>query len=341
MDKMSAIVVAAPGPPSALKLLRLPVPHPGPGAVRLKVAFVGLNLIDAMLRRERLDWLPVTYPFIPGAEHTGIVDEIGDGVHPAWLGRRVLSRLSFGGYAQYSIAPAAGLVRLDDRMSLKTGCAYRGASLTAWHALHSLGRIQPGESVLVHSAAGAIGIMAIQIALDQGARPIGLAGGPAKVQFGEQFGALVIDYLQPDWPERALAANGGRRFDVILDGNSGPSAERNYELVAPLGRIVFFGASAGRYPLPVAVERLVNNSCSVSGMTLRQIEGLTGAGAEQLIVAKIVEGQWKVPISEVRPLQDAAELHRLLEARALKGRVVMAVDQTLCDQDAECGPVSR
>jgi NADPH2:quinone reductase len=96
---MRAIVVEQPGPPEVLQWRELPRPEPGPGQVRLRVAFVGMNPVDALVRRERLDWMPVRYPFTPGLEHSGVVDAVGPDVDRAWLGRRVLSRVSFGGYA--------------------------------------------------------------------------------------------------------------------------------------------------------------------------------------------------------------------------------------------------
>ncbi len=329
MPEMTAVVVEAPGPPSALVTRRLPIPEPGRGGVRIKVAFVGLNPVDAMLRRERLAWMPVDYPFVPGAEHTGLVDAVGQDVDEAWLGRRVLSRLSFGGYAEYSVTSTRGLIELDDRMDLRTGCAYRGCSLTAWHALNSVARLQAGESVLIHSAAGAVGIMAAQLARNAGARVVGLAGGEAKARFGETFGVGIVDYRQAGWEQRALERNSGRPFDVILDGNGGAQAARNFDLIAPLGRIVFFGASAGAYPSPAPTEMLINKSFSVGGMSLRQVEALRGPEAERRIVQDLVDGRLRAPISMERPLADVAVLHQELENRQLMGRVVIAVGSDL------------
>ena len=215
-------------------------------------------------------------------------------------------------------------------MGLKVGCVYRGCSLTAWHALFSVARLQSGDSVLIHSAAGAIGIMASQLARNAGGRVLGLAGGEAKVSFVESFGGRAIDYRRAGWEERALEANSARPFDVILDGNGGSEAVRNVDLIAPLGRLVFFGASAGSYADPVpgrgADQQELQCRRHVAPGRWR---ALKGPDAERRIVEDLVEGRLKAPISTVRPLADVALLHAELENRALMGRVVIAVDPSL------------
>ena len=309
-----------------MQLRRVAVPEPGPGEARIAVAWVGMNPVDTMVRRERLDWMPVTYPLIAGLEHSGVVDAVGSGVSPNMLGQRVLSRSSFGGYADFSLAPAAALITLDDRIDLKTGCAYRGASFTAWHALHLCARVQRGDRVLVHSAAGAIGIMLLQIARDADAHPVGLAGGPDKLHFAEKLtGCPMVDYLQPDWPARARARNGEQSFDVIIDGNGGPNAAHNYELIAPLGRIIYIGATAGSYPEPVSIPTLIGGSFSVGGLTLTQVEADESGDVDRHIVNRIVAGDWRVPVSETVELEEVPELHRRLESRQVMGRAVIRV----------------
>lgn len=326
MSSMRAVVMAAHGPPEVLQMRQLPLPVPGPGQVRIRVAFAGMNPLDAVVRRAPLAWLPVKLPFTPGIEHTGIVDAVGPDVEAQWIGRRVLSRLGFGGYAEYSIAPVAGLLAVPQGMSLRDGCVYRGCTYTAWHALHKVGRLRAGERVLVHSAAGAVGCMAMQIARDAGCQAVGLCGGPDKAAWLREFGCDdVVDYLRADWPQQALQLTAGRGFDVILDGNGGPNAVHNIDLVARLGRIVYIGATAGAEPAPIPVATLILKSIAVAGMSLRQVEEPPGSAADQEIVAAILSGRWKLPISEVVPLAAVADLHRRLEARQLRGRAVIEV----------------
>jgi NADPH2:quinone reductase len=330
MSSMRAVVMDAHGPPEVLQMRQLPLPAPGPGQVRIRVAFAGMNPLDAAVRRAPLAWLPVRLPFTPGIEHTGIVDAVGPDVEAQWIGRRVLSRLGFGGYAEYSLAPVAGLLAVPQGMSLCDSCAYRGCTYTAWHALHKVGRLRAGERVLVHSAAGAVGCMAMQIARDAGCQAVGLCGGPDKVAWLRAFGCdEVIDYLRADWPQQALQLTAGRGFDVILDGNGGANAAHNIDLAARLGRIVYIGATAGADPAPIPVATLILKSIAVAGMSLRQVEEPPGSAADQEIVAAILSGRWKLPISEVVPLAAVADLHRRLEARQLRGRAVIEVSGEL------------
>jgi NADPH2:quinone reductase len=328
-DTMRAMVVDAPGGPEVLVARRLPIPEPGAGQLRIKVAYAGMNPLDAMVRRERLAWLPVAYPLVPGMEHTGVVDAVGEGVDPALVGRRVLSRQGFGGYAEYSVASAAAVIFLPDGISLEVGAAYRGCTSTAWYALHGAARVREGDRVLVHSAAGAVGAMALQIARDAGARVCGLAGGPAKQAFAAGIlsdpRGTVLDYLRDDWVEQARAFAGPDGFDVILDGNGGPNAARNLELIGVLGRLVYIGATAGAPAPAVPTPVLIARCFSVSGVDLRSAETKLGRVADTVINEAFLAGRWRAPLSEVVPLSAVADLHRRLEARELMGRVVIEV----------------
>jgi NADPH2:quinone reductase len=327
---MRAVVVDAPGPPAVLRLREVPVPEPKAGEARLKVAYVGLNPVDAMARAGTLDFLKVSFPFTPGLEHSGVIDAVGPGVSSDLIGRRVISRSSFGGYADYSVAPAAGLIPLDDRIDLKTGCVYRGCAYTAWHVLFLCARLQPREVCVVHSAAGAVGAMLVQIAKEHGATVVALAGGPAKLAYARSFGAdAAFDYTTPAWVEEVKAFTGGRGADVIVDGNGGPHFARNYAAVAPLGRIFCIGVVGGGLPDPVPFGLLVGKSISVGGMTLTQVEAAPGSDIDRRIVEAVVSGRWRVPLGETVPLERVADLHGKLEARALLGRGIVAVDSRL------------
>ena len=323
---MYAMVADVPGPPSVLQRKLIPVPQPGEGQALIKVAYVGMNPLDAMAREGKIDFLPITWPFIPGLEKTGVVVGVGAGVDAGLMGQRVIARLGFGGYADYALANAKLLLTLDPRIDLKTGCVYRGCSFTAWHGLYKAGRLKNGETVLVHSAAGAIGIMAMQIAKDAGCVVIGLCGGPEKVAYAKSFGAdHVFDYLEVDWPERVKAATHQKGCDVILDGNGGPNAEKNADLAAKLGRIVYIGATAGSYPATPPVPALIFKNIAVVGMNLAPIEDPPGSATDLAIIEAVVSGRWRVPISEVVPLENVAALHTRLAARQVMGRAVVQV----------------
>lgn len=327
---MRAMMASEPGAPEVLKLAEIPIPEPGPGQVRLKVAYTGMNPLDAMLRREKLVWLPTPWPFIPGLEHSGVVDAVGEGVEVDFLGRRVLSRLGFGGYADYSVVAAAGLVVIPNTMDMKTAATFRGCSSTAWYALHAAARVEAGDRVLIHSAAGAVGAMAMQIARDAGARVCGLAGGPAKVDFARSYlgdgDHDVIDYLQPTWVDQARAFAGEKGFDVIIDGNGGANAQSNWDLIGVLGRLIHVGATSGTPAPAVPPAVLIGKSFSVGGFELRSVEAKLGHIGDKPILDAIVGGQWRVPLSEVVPLEQVAALHARLENRQVMGRAVIEVN---------------
>ena len=324
---MRAIQMQAFGAPEAMEMCNVPVPIPGPGQARIKVAYVGMNPFDAMARSGKIDFMPITFPFTPGLEHTGIVDAVGDGVDETLLGKRVISRSNFGAYADYSIcSDASMLLKLDDRIGLRTGCVYRGCSFTAWHALYKAGRLQEGENCLLHSAAGPIGIMAAQIAKSDGCSVIGLAGGSDKVAYSKEYGADdVFDYTVDGWAETVRAATNGRFFDVIVDGNSGPNAAYNIDLLAPNGRLVYIGATAGAMPEPISVSTLIFKNISVVGMNLAPIEDPPGSKTDRTIIENVATGVWRVPISEEVELEDVANIHRRLECRQIRGRAVIRV----------------
>jgi NADPH:quinone reductase len=180
--------------------------------------------------------------------------------------------------------------------------------------------------VLVHSAGGAIGIMAMQIAKSAGCTVIGLCGGPAKAAYAKTFGPdFVFDYLQADWPAQVKAATKGRGVDVILDGNGGPNADKNVELAAPLSRIVYIGATAGSYPATPTVPTLIFKNIAVVGMNLAPIEDPPGSATDRTIIDAAATQAWRTPISEVVDLPQVADLHARLEARQVMGRAVIQV----------------
>lgn len=325
-ETMQAIQMDAFGGPEVMALAEVAIPNPGPGEARLRVAYVGMNPFDAMARAGKIGFMPINFPFTPGLEHTGVVDAVGEGVDSSLIGQRVISRSNFGAYADYSIAKADMLLLLDGRIDLKIGCVYRGCSFTAWHALYKAGRLQPGETCLLHSAAGPIGIMAAQIAKTNGCTVIGLAGGADKVSFAQSFGFdHVFDYTQEGWVGQVKEATDGRGVDVIVDGNGGPNAAHNIELLAPLGRLVYIGATAGDMPNPIDVPTLIFKNVSVVGMNLAPIEDASGSETDQTIIDNVATGVWRVPITEEVALADVSELHRRLENRHVQGRAVIRV----------------
>ena len=234
---MRAVVITKHGGPGVLEVQERPDPQAGPGEVRIQVAAAGINFADVMARMGLYADAPKT-PCVVGYEVGGTVLEVGEGVAGRTPGERVLAGTQFGGYASQVVVPAGDVVSLPDRLSFEQGAAIPVNYATAWAGLVGYGVLQPGERVLVHSAGGGVGIAATQIAKRVGAEVFGTAS-PGKHEKIRELGVdRAIDYTRPGW-EKGIG-----RFDVILDAVGGKSFRTSYDLLAPGGRLVCFGASS-------------------------------------------------------------------------------------------------
>jgi NADPH:quinone reductase-like Zn-dependent oxidoreductase len=234
---MRAVVITKHGGPGVLEVQERPDPELGPGEVRIEVAAAGINFADVMARMGLYADAPKT-PCVVGYEVAGTVLEVGDGVEGVTPGERVLAGTQFGGYASQVVVPASDVVALPDRLSFEQGAAVPVNYATAWAGLIGYGVLARGERVLVHSAGGGVGIAATQIAKRVGAEVYGTASAGKHERCLELGVDRAIDYNQPGW-ERGIG-----RFDVILDAVGGKSFRTSYDLLAPGGRLVAFGASA-------------------------------------------------------------------------------------------------
>ena len=322
---MRRVMVMEPGGPEVLSLTDAEVPNPGPGEVRIEVAYAALNPLDNHARADRIKWNHPGYPFTPGFEYCGLVDAVGEGVEPHWVGRRVATNGQWGGNADFALAPARALVAVPDDFDWQLACCFSTCAYTTWLLVHSAAKVQPNQWVVVHSAAGAVGSLVMQIAKSAGAQVIGLVGGEHKFEFVEQFGPdAVMDYLRDDWPDGVKALTEGRGADVIFDGNAGERAPMNLEAVAPLGHIIYFGASAGQAP-PVPPSVLVGKSCSLSGFVQYFHQAISNGAEVSATHKALADGTWRIPIEREIDLSEIAEAHRAWEARELLGRTVIRV----------------
>ncbi len=234
---MRAVVITKHGGPGVLQVQERPDPQVGPGEVRIQVAAAGINFADVMARMGLYADAPKT-PCVVGYEVAGTVLEVGDGVEGVTPGERVLAGTQFGGYASQVVVPADDVVPLPDRLSFEQGAAIPVNYATAWAGLIGYGVLKAGERVLVHSAGGGVGIAATQIAKRTGAEVFGTAS-PGKHEKILALGVdRAIDYTRSGWEQ------GIGRFDVILDAVGGKSFRTSYDLLAPGGRLVCFGASS-------------------------------------------------------------------------------------------------
>ncbi len=324
-SQMRAVVADKPGGPEVLSLRELPVPEPGRGEIRLRVAYCGLNPMDIFGRCGALTWMNLPWPFVPGIEYAGLVDKIGEDVDPALAGKRVHARSSWGGNADYAIVQASAVIPVAEGFDWITGSVYRGMTFTAWHCLHTAARIGKGDVCVFHSAAGPVGIMLTQVAKDAGATVIGLAGGSSKIVYAKTFGAdHLLDYRSSDWVSEVQKLTNGRGVDLIVDGNQGPAASKNFDAIAVNGKIIYIGATAGAPAPDVPTSMLIGKSVFVGGFNLSLVEPIAEQ-ANESIIENVRSGRWKIPITEEVPLEEVPELHARFDRREIVGRVVVRV----------------
>ena len=310
------------GDPDVLTLEEAPVPEPGPGQVRLRAEVIGANFVDTKFRRGTGGIFQRPLPGIPTGDVVGTVVATGEGVDAGLVGTRVASLVE-DAFADEVLADAAWLAPVPDGVDDGTASMLPMGGPVACGALR-IGRLAAGETVLVHAAAGGIGHLAVQLAKLHGAGTvIGTAGSPAKLDFLRSLGAdVAVDYTDPDWPERVReAAPGG--VDLVLDSVAGPMLERNVDLLAPLGRVVIYGAAGGE---PGAVP--------VTLYALRAIVGYSilawRAARPDLARADVAEvaehaaaGRLRTVVHARLPLTEAAKAHRILDGREQLGRVLL------------------
>jgi len=322
---MHAIRLYEFGPPANLRFEEVPDPAPGPGEVRIAVAAAGVHVIDTAIRAgaggppgSRPD-LPTT----PGRDVAGVVDALGAGVDPTWLGRRVVAYLgpASGGYAERAVAPATALHALPDAVGFDAAVAMIGTGRTTM-AILELAAITPDDVVLVTAAAGGIGSLAVRAARRAGATVIGAAGGPDKADLVRARGAhLAVDYTRPDWQREVEAALGERPATVALDGVGGAIGRAALELLGVGGRLVLYGWSSGE-PTPLSAGDLFARGISATAAIGARIFNRPG-GMRDLEEKALAAAVGLEPPVQPFPLAEAAKAHAAIEARATVGKVIL------------------
>jgi NADPH2:quinone reductase len=321
---MRAIVMQRVGGPEVLELAEVPAPAPKPGDVLVEMHATGVNFADTETRRAR--YRPTPLPWILGSEGAGVVVETGSGVDPAWRGRRVALYASppavSGTYAELATCPVSALVPLPDELEFVTGAAILAQGLTAFGLVHHGARIRADQVVLIHAAAGGVGLLAVQMARRIGARVLGTVSSDAKAQAVREAGGEPLRYGD-DLVERVRMLTGGRGVDVVLDSIGLPTQAASMALLAPFGELVHFG-DAGGFPAPVDPDDLYARSLKVSAFGLDERHDAAGAArARRDLVAWAADGSLRYRIDRRLPLTGAAEAHRLIESRTTIGKLLL------------------
>lgn len=327
-EVMNAVIARTPGGPDVLEMVQRPVPRPAAGEVLIRVVSAGVNRPDVMQRTGMP--VPAGVTDIPGLEVSGIVAAVGDGVDSLVPGDAVMALLNGGGYAQYCVARAELCFPVPEGLSLSDAAGVPEAAFTVWHNLFELGRLMPGETVLIHGAASGVGTFAIQCAQACGARVIATAGGAQKIAALQQAGVWrAIDRHTEDFVEVIAAETGGRGVDVVLDNVGGPYVARNLSVLAPNGRHVSLSFMQGA-KTEIDLLIVMSKSLTLTSSTLRPKSALEKARLAQCIRAHLLpllsEGKVAPVIYQSVPLAQAADAHRILEANANTGKVLLRVD---------------
>lgn len=323
---MLAIEIRAPGPPEVLVPTERPLPTIGSSDVLIKVIAAGVNRPDVLQRQGRYPPPPGASD-IPGLEIAGTIEQVGVNVNEWHIGDRVCALVSGGGYAEYCAAPAVQCLPIPRGMDPIQTAAVPETTFTVWTNVFDRGRLQRGESILVHGGSSGIGTTAIQLAKAFGARVFATAGSPEKCAACERLGAeRAINYRETDFVVIARELTGGKGVDVILDMVGGEYLQRNLDTLATEGRLVHIGQLGGARA-EINLTPVLRNRLTITGSTLRARsvpEKAAIANAVREHVWPLLEsGMVRVPIYRTFPLSEAADAHRVMESSIHIGKLVL------------------
>ncbi|GEA88208.1 quinone oxidoreductase [Cellulomonas cellasea] len=326
---MQTIQAGSAGGPEVLELVELPTPEPGPGQVRVRVAAAGVNFIDTY-RRSGL--YPVPFPHVVGGEGAGTVEALGEGVTRIDLGDRVAwASGAPGSYAEQVLLDTEHAVPVPAGVDLTTAAALLLQGMTAHYLVASTFPVTPGQDVLVHAAAGGVGLLLTQLAVARGARVIATVGAAEKEDLARGAGAAevirydLLDDLATELPARVRELTGGAGVHTVFDGVGRATFDASLASLRPLGGLALFGASSGPVP-PLDPQRL--NAAGSLFLTRPTLAHYTATREELLwrageLLDAVASGTLDVRVGATFPLADAAAAHRALEGRTTTGKVLL------------------
>ena len=318
-----AIRIHEHGGPEVLRWEDVEVGAPGPGQVRVKHSAVGLNYIDTY---QRSGLYPLQLPITLGMEGAGVVEELGEGVSGLAVGDRVAyAAPPPGSYAEARLSPADRLIKLPDGIGDQQAAAMMLQGMTVQYLIRQTHRVQAGETVLFHAAAGGVGLIACQWLKHLGATIIGTVGSAEKAELAKAHGCThTINYREEDFAERVKEITGGKGVPVVYDSIGKDTIDGSLQCLSPLGLMVTFGNASGPIP-PFELGRLgAGGSLFITRPTLMTYTAkradLEAMAAELFEV--VLSGAVKIEINQTYPLAETAQAHRDLEARKTTGSTV-------------------
>ncbi len=334
---MKAIVISKSGPPEVLRLVEVPEQEPGAKDILVRVKAAGINFADLFARQGLYPDAPKP-PFTPGLEVSGVIERVGAEVREFQEGQRVMAIVRSGGYAEKARVPASQAVPVPDGMDFQQAAALPINYLTAYHMLVYMGNVRRGERVLIHAAAGGVGIAAVQLCKIAGAEIFGTASA-AKFDFLRAQGVQhTIDYRTQDFEEEVRGLTGGEGVDIVLDAVGGESFQKSYNLLRPAGRLMVFGFSAGmtgldRSYIKAAPQflripkfdplQMMRENRAVIGVHIGHLEPQTLSEEYAALLHHFAEGRIRPCIDKTFPLDQAPAAHLYLHERKNIGKVLL------------------
>lgn len=325
---MQVIEVPQPGGPEALVLGERPVPQPASGEVLIDVAAAGLNRADILQRRGFYPSPPGAPPY-PGLEVAGTIVEVGANVTEFKVGDAVCALLQGGGYAEFCSVDAGQVLPIPGALDSVEAAALPEAMFTVWSNVFGFGRLQPGETLLVHGGTSGIGVAAIQLAVALGHTVFATAGSADKCRFCESLGARrAIDYKNEDFVAEIGKATDGRGVDVVLDMVGGSYVPRNLQVLATAGRLVMIATQGGAKG-EIDVLRIMQQRLVITGSTLRPRPVEFKRAIRDQLLAKvwplIAAGRIRPIVDSVFALAQAPQAHARMESSEHIGKIILAL----------------
>jgi NADPH:quinone reductase len=320
---MKAVRIHRFGGPEVLQYEEIPLPEPGPGAVRIKTAGAGVNFADLMRRMG--GYGTVDLPTIPGLEAAGTIDAVGAGVSEFQAGQPAMARIAAGGYAEYVVVEASSVFPCPKGIDLVEAGGIPVVFLTAYHLLKTRGRMRAGETVLIQAAASGVGTAATQLAKHWGTRVIATASTAEKLDLARSLGAdITINYTTQDFEEEVQRLTDGAGVEVILECVGGEVLEKSVRCLAPYGRLVTYGNASGKAAYLPAAEIFPANR-SVIGFSIgRSPKGVLDHQAAMAEMLPLLEAKRvRLIVDHVLPMAEVAKAHVHLANRGTRGKVIL------------------
>lgn len=320
---MKAIQIKEFGGPEVLKIEDVPLPEPGEGQVRVKIEAIGVNFADTAVRKGAR---PLSLPLIPGTEAAGVVDALGPGVENFSIGDRVAYCMQMGAYAERAVVSTEKLVHVPDGIDLFDAAGVMSMGITAHYLTHSTYPIQEGDTVLIHAAAGGVGLLLVQMAKRRGATVIGTTSTEKKAEVARDLGAdHMFLYTDVDLAEEVKRITEDQGVHVVYDSVGKATFEKSLPLLRRFGTMILYGRTSG--PVDPIDPSILNQNGS---LYLTSPSLYHQAGTKELFEARskdvlqwLQAGEIKVHVDRVIPLKEAAQAHRMLAERQNIGKLLL------------------